>query len=88
MSTRRRVGVIDVGKAFGIALKCRNAEANAIRDQYIVLHPGQKPPSTSTVRDYVKKYALNNNCTETSLLFLSDLRPSGSTHALTQENEP
>ncbi len=39
----------------GKAIEGRNAEANAIRDQYVKLNPGQKPPSTSLVREYVSK---------------------------------
>ncbi|MEM9708635.1 MAG: hypothetical protein AAF871_07540 [Pseudomonadota bacterium] len=39
----------------GMAFEGRNAEAKAVLSKFIELNPGQKPPSTSLVRDYVSK---------------------------------
>jgi hypothetical protein len=39
----------------GMAFDGRNAEAKAVLSKFIELNPGQKPPSTSLVRDYVSK---------------------------------
>lgn len=39
-----------------IALKGRNAEAKAAREQFCHLYPNAKPPSLSSVQDYVTKF--------------------------------
>jgi hypothetical protein len=39
-----------------IALKGRNAEAKAAREQFCRLYPDAKPPSLSSVQDYVTKF--------------------------------